>query len=132
MADLKVQALREMKTKYDLVIRGETILLELEPCSCGVHAMFVAVKKIKDILPPEVKAMLSNPNVQVGFDPDKEVKHIVEDWHYKARPLDWLFGMTMEKQLHRWIKATHAKLQKMSDHGSIAGLKNRLGILEEP
>ena len=89
-------------SKWDVVIKGQTIRLVIDPCRCGVHAKWVATVPASDMLPPELQRLL-------GGRSSNTIEKIVEDWHWEPKWWGKVLRLKMEPALMRWIKKSHAE-----------------------
>lgn len=97
----KVSNLFETQSKWDVVVKGKTVRLNLEPCICGVEAQWVIEFPVADMLPEELRAMILS---------DKMITKKLQTWHYE--PKLWkkvILRQTLKRDLTRWVKRTHAE-----------------------
>lgn len=123
-----VEQLRETHSRYDVVWKGRTVRLEIDPCECGVHAKWVMHEKLRDSLPPDIVRAVENGNIQVmGPALDTEMRKVIDQWHWEPRWWERLLLRTMEGELRRWIRRTHLGLQLVArGGGQIDGIRRRL------
>jgi len=122
----KVTNLFKTSSKYDVVLKGQVVRLKLDPCRCGVHAMWVIDVPLHVMMPAELRGIMP--------ETDKKVTKVIDDWHYHPRSVEsryewqkkfWLFWetkvlkQTLEKELKKWIDETRGNLlgiQKSEDN----------------
>ena len=100
MEEVKVQQLREKKSKYDTMFRGSMVRFKVEGCSCpnAVLALFTTEKKRKDTVPSFISQMLPP---EVANEPVNEVilrEHLEIKWWEK------MLGLTLQRKVERWAK----------------------------
>ena len=105
----EVKPLFEKTSKWDVVVKGVTIKLKLDPCQCGVHAMWVTEVPARDMLPPQLRAL----PIEILSD-SETVQKIVDEWHYELKWYEkWMWWRTLDRELAKWIKQTHARWEQL-------------------
>lgn len=94
-----VHKLFEQKSKWDVVVKGRTIRLVIDPCSCGVHAKWV----IEAEVPEFIKPMLGN----------QKPERIIDEWHWHPTWKDKVLFRKLEPELIKWIKKTRKRLEEV-------------------
>lgn len=133
MADLtlaEAPQLRELRSKYDLIVKGKTVRLELEPCECGVRALWVMQTTVRETIPPHIVTLIGTPGVGYG-GPDLNAPFFktLDEWHWQPKWW-WRFLLrTQEKELRKWIKKTHQGFKRLSESDQyLSEMKARLGL----
>lgn len=120
LVQLRPSEVPEQTSKWDFQVErngnSTWIRLLIEPCGCGVHAQWYIEVDAASALPPELRALLSMPGVQIGgVDTTKKLKKIVDEWHYDEVP-KWkrkLFGFyfTLDRELIKWVRSSRDEMK---------------------
>lgn len=97
----EVKNLFKQKSKWDVVVKGQTIRLKIEPCHCGVHAQWVVDIPADSMLPKELRMIFGDQNK------GKTIEKILEEFHWHPTWKDRVMFRTMEGELIKWIKHWH-------------------------